>query len=205
MTEKPIGLVLAGGLAQRMGGHDKASLRIGEGTILDRVLACLRPQCAAVLINANGDPARFAASGCTIVPDTVGDHLGPLAGLLAGMDWIATHQSQAETVLSVSGDCPFLPGDLAARLDEARRTAHAPIAHAQSGEWRHPTIGLWPVALRHDLRHTLEQENLRKVEVWAARHGVALAHWADRPRDPFFNVNTPEDLEIARQLAGALA
>jgi molybdenum cofactor guanylyltransferase len=198
---KPLGLVLAGGLARRMGGGDKARIRIGGATILERVLARLTPQCAAVILNANGDPARFADTGLAVVPDSVPGFAGPLAGILAGLDWAAAHRPQIGDVASVPGDCPFLPPDLVARLSAARAAAGVPLACARSGEWRHPVIGLWPVKLREDLRHALVEEDLHKIEIWTGRHGVAVADWPAGPIDPFFNVNTPEDAAAAQRMA----
>jgi molybdopterin-guanine dinucleotide biosynthesis protein A len=198
-----LGLVLAGGLARRMGGGDKARIEIGGVTILDRVLATLSGQCAGMIINANGDPKRFEDTGLTVVPDTVPDFAGPLAGILAGLDWLAMQDSGIEWMVSVPGDCPFLPDDLVERLHRARRQmgTGVPLACARSGQWRHPVVGLWPLALREDLRGALTQEDLRKIEVWTARHGVAHADWPDEPVDPFFNVNTPEDAARAERIA----
>jgi molybdopterin-guanine dinucleotide biosynthesis protein A len=198
-----VGLVLAGGLARRMGGGDKALIRIGNATILERALARLAPQCATLLLNANGDPGRFASFGLPVVPDTVEGFAGPLAGILAGLDRVATEMPELDWVASVPGDCPFLPHDLVARLHHARHAAQVPLACARSGEWRHPVAGLWPVALRHDLRRALVDEDLRKIEVWTRRHGVAVATWPTDPLDPFFNVNSPEDAATAAQLAAA--
>ncbi len=202
MSDPPptLGLVLAGGLARRMGGGDKARIKIGGRTILSRVLDCLEPQCARTIINANGDPARFADTALPIVADSVPDFAGPLAGILAGLDWAAAHAPQLEWLLSVPGDCPFLPNDLLARLHEARRAAGVPLACARSGEWRHPVVGLWPVALREDLRRALTREGLHKIEIWTARHGIAIADWPNKPVDPFFNVNTPEDAARADEI-----
>jgi molybdopterin-guanine dinucleotide biosynthesis protein A len=197
----PLGLVLAGGLARRMGGGDKARIQIGGATILELVLHRLKPQCATIILNANGDPARFADSGLTVVPDSVLGFAGPLAGILAGLDWAAAQRPDLADVASVPGDCPFLPGDLVARLNAARAAAGVPLACARSGEWRHPVAGLWPVELREDLRHALVVEDLRKIEIWTGRHGVAVADWPVAPIDPFFNVNTPEDAAAAEQMA----
>ena len=175
MTDTPIpptlGLVLAGGLARRMGGGDKARLEIGGVTILDRVLATLSAQCTGIIINANGDPARFADTGLDVVPDNVPGFAGPLAGILAGLDWLAEQNNGVEWMLSVPGDCPFLPDDLVERLHQARRKmgAGVPLACARSGEWRHPVVGLWPLALR---------ENLRKALVG---RGLAQDRDVDRP------------------------
>ena len=203
MNEQTLGLVLAGGLARRMGGGDKALLRIGSETILERTLARLAPQCAGVVINANGDPARYVFTSLPVVADDVPGFAGPLAGILAGLDWAAREMTQIAWIASVPGDCPFVPRDVVARLHAARRDAGTPLACARSGEWRHPVVALWPVALRHDLRHALVEEDLRKIEVWTARHGCAIADWPAKPVDPFFNVNTPEDLAEAARLADA--
>ena len=155
-----LGLVLAGGLARRMGGGDKARIEIGGVSILDRVLATLSAQCTGIIINANGDPRRFADTGLTVVADTVPDFAGPLAGILAGLDWLAKQKNGIEWIVSVPGDCPFLPDDLVERLHQARRKmgAGVPLACARSGEWRHPVVGLWPLALREDLRKALVEE-----------------------------------------------
>ena len=198
---KPLGLVLAGGLARRMGGGDKARIRIGDKTILQRVLARIMPQCSAVIINANGDLARFADTGLPVIADSVPDFAGPLAGILAGLDWAAVNAPAVSHLVSVPGDCPFLPADLVAKLSAAREAQKAPLACARSGDWRHPVVGLWPVALRDDLRKALLKEGLHKIEVWTARHGVAIADWPEKPVDPFFNVNTPEDAAEASRLA----
>jgi molybdenum cofactor guanylyltransferase len=196
-----LGLVLAGGLARRMGGGDKARIKIGGTTILQRVLARLAPQCSRVIINANGDATRFADTGLPVVADSVPDFAGPLAGILAGLDWAAANAPAVEWLVSVPGDCPFLPKDLVARLHEARIAAGAPLACARSGEWRHPVVGLWPVALRDDLRRALVGEGLHKIELWTARHGIAVAEWPATPVDPFFNVNTPDDAAQAEAIA----
>jgi molybdopterin-guanine dinucleotide biosynthesis protein A len=196
-----LGLVLAGGLARRMGGGDKALLRIGAATILERVLERLSPQCSRIILNANGDPTRFAFTHLPVVADEVPDFAGPLAGVLAGLDWAARHAPDIAWVASAPGDCPFLPRDLVARLHAAREQAGLPLACARSGEWRHPVVGIWPVALRGDLRGALVHEHLHKIEVWTARHGVAIADWPATPVDPFFNVNTPADAAEADRIA----
>jgi len=193
--------VLAGGQARRMGGGDKARIRIGGVTILERVLACLAPQCTRIVINANGDPSRFADTGLPVVADSVPDFAGPLAGILAGFDWAAANAPQSEWLLSVPGDCPFLPKNLVRRLHDARVSSGFPLACARSGEWRHPVVALWPTALREDLRRALLDQSLHKIESWTARHGVAVADWPTEPIDPFFNVNTPAEAARAEALA----
>ena len=200
-TDRPLGVVLAGGLARRMGGGDKARLRIGDRTILERVLDGLKSQCAALIVNANGDPARFSDTGLAIVADSIPDFAGPLAGILAALDWAAVHSPEIADVVSLPGDCPFLPHDLVARLLSARAAARTPLACARSGDQRHPVVALWPVALRDDLRKALVEEGVRKIEAFTARHGVAVAEWPGLPFDPFFNVNTPEDAAEAQRIA----
>jgi len=198
---RPLGLILAGGLASRMGGGDKALIEIGGSSILDRVLSRMSPQCARIVINANGDPARFQSYGLHVIHDDVTGFIGPLAGILAGMDWAAAHAPEVRDIVSVPGDSPFLPLDLVERLKEVRKQSGKPLACAKSGEWRHPVVALWPVALRHDLRRAVTEENQRKVEVWLTQHGVAIAEWPDHPVNPFLNVNTPEDVALANEIA----
>ena len=200
-NKKPLGLVLAGGLARRMGGGDKGMIKIGGQIILERVLERLKPQCSHIIINANGNPERFGFTGLPVVPDDIPNFAGPLAGILAGLDWAASNAPDTEYLLSAPGDCPFLPRTLNSRLSAALAAENKPLACAKSGDWRHPVVGLWPVALRSDLRRALMEENLHKIEVWTARYGVAIAEWADTPIDPFFNVNTPEDAERANEIA----
>jgi molybdopterin-guanine dinucleotide biosynthesis protein A len=201
MTPPTFGLILAGGLARRMGGGDKALIEIGGRTILERVIETMTPQCDGIILNANGDPSRFVRFGLPVVPDDIPDFAGPLAGILAGLDWAAAHRPDIAWMASVPGDCPFLPKDLVGKLHAARAAAGTPLACAKSGDWRHPVAGLWPVALRADLRQALVDEDLHKIEVWTARHGIAIAEWPDQPVDPFFNVNTPEDRDRADQIA----
>jgi molybdenum cofactor guanylyltransferase len=199
---RTVGLVLAGGLARRMGGGDKALIQIGGVAILDRVLDRLGGGCERIVLNANGDPARFARFGLPVVADSIAGFAGPLAGILAGLDWAAANVPGTEWLVSVPGDCPFLPDDLIGRLHAVRVQQRTPLACARSGEWRHPVVGLWQVGLREDLRHALVAEGLRKIEIWTTRHGVAMAAWPDQPFDPFFNVNTPEDAAMANHIAG---
>lgn len=195
-----LGLILAGGLARRMGGGDKALLPLAGRPMLDHVITRLRGQCDGLLLNANGDPARFAGFGLPVVADTVPDFAGPLAGILAGLEWLAAHRPAMPWLLSVAADTPFLPVDLAQRLHAARVAAGTPLACAASAGRAHHAIGLWPVSLREDLRRSLTAGE-RKIAAWTGRHGVATAEWPAEPFDPFFNINTPEDLAEAERLA----
>jgi len=195
------GVLLAGGLARRMGGGDKPMRHIGGRTILERVIARLQPQCDGLVLNANGDPARFAAFGLPVIADTVEDFPGPLAGILAGLDWAAANRPEVAWVLSAAADCPFLPRDLVARLHRARTETGAQLAVAASGDQSHPVIGLWSVDLRNELRHSLAVEGIRKIDRWTARYKVATVTWPAKPIDPFFNANTSDDIAEAERLA----
>jgi molybdenum cofactor guanylyltransferase len=197
----PPGVVLAGGLARRMGGGDKPLREIGGRTILARVIARLEPQCECLVINANGDPRRFASFGLPVVADGVEDYPGPLAGILAALDWAAVNRPNAAWIFSAPGDCPFLPRDLVARLSHALIADKAELAVAASQGQSHPVIGLWSVALRDALREALVVEGVRKVHLWTARYRLATVAWPSQPLDPFFNANTVDDLAEAERLA----
>ncbi|RVT98705.1 molybdenum cofactor guanylyltransferase MobA [Rhodovarius crocodyli] len=190
-------VVLAGGLARRMGGGDKPLREIAGRTMLDRVLERLRPQAAPLAINANGDPARFAAWGLPVLPDPMEGFPGPLAGILAAMDWAAGQG--LDWVVTMPGDTPFLPVDLVARLHAAREAAATPLACAASAGHTHPPCGLWNTALREALRSAMAGGE-RKIDRWTALHGVAHAEWQAAPLDPFFNANTLEELAEAEML-----
>jgi molybdopterin-guanine dinucleotide biosynthesis protein A len=200
--ERPrtLGVILAGGLARRMGGGDKPMREIGGQTMLDRVIARLVPQCDGLVLNANGDPKRFESFGLPVVADTVEGFAGPLAGILAALDWAAANRPDVTWVVSVAGDCPFLPKDLVARLHQARGAESAQLAAAASGGQSHPVIGLWSIALREDLRHALVVEDCRKIDRWTARYPLATVSWPAMPVDPFFNANTIEDIAEAERL-----
>jgi len=195
------GVVLAGGLARRIGGGDKPMREIRGRTILSRVIARLTPQCQCLLLNANGDPQRFAAFGLPVVADEMRDYPGPLAGILAALDWTAANRPNATWILSVAGDCPFLPRDLAVRLHQAVIARDAQLAVAASQGQSHHVIGLWAVALRDALRHALVVEGVRKIDRWTARYRLATVTWPTEAVDPFFNANTIEDLAEAERLA----
>jgi molybdopterin-guanine dinucleotide biosynthesis protein A len=200
---KIIGLVLAGGQSRRMGGGDKALRLLGGVSLLERVVARLRPQVEALVLNANGDPSRFAGFGLPIAADSIADFAGPLAGVLAGLDWAALCHPDCELVASVATDAPFFPLDLVARLRQGLDEAGADLACAASGGQAHPVFGLWPVRLREELRRALVEEGVRKVDAWTGRYKLTTVTFPDRPVDPFFNANRPEDLAAAALLATA--
>jgi len=197
---KVVGLLLAGGQSRRMGGGDKTLRLLGGIPLLERVIERLRPQIDALVLNANGDPARFARCALPVVPDSVPGFAGPLAGVLAGLDWAATHRSDCHYVVSVATDAPFLPADLVVRLAEGLDEAGADLSCAASGGRSHPVFGLWPVRLRDDLRGALVDQGIRKVDLWTARHKLATVPFSDQPVDPFFNANRPEDFAAAEVL-----
>jgi molybdopterin-guanine dinucleotide biosynthesis protein A len=210
MTQ-PLGVILAGGLATRMGGGDKGRLQVGGESLLARVVDRIAPQVAGLALNANGDPQRFDDLGLPVIADTIDGFAGPLAGVLAGLDWAA--EQGASSIVTVAADTPFFPQDLAERLLAAAEGQRYPLVLAttpRTGEEalksgggrrvnRHPTFGLWPVELREDLRSAL-QNGLRKVVLWTDQHGGREALFEAEPFDPFFNVNTPEDLARAEAL-----
>ena len=197
---QPAGIILAGGLSRRMGGGDKGLLALGGETLLARVIARLEPQVAEIALNANGDTARFEGFGLPVIADSVAEYPGPLAGVLAGMDWAAARGHTH--IVTAAADTPFFPCDLVPRLMLA--SENAPIALAATpdpkrGMARHPTFGLWPVDLRDDLRAALGN-GVRKVVAWTDKHGTAVAEFSATPFDPFFNVNTPDDMARAEGL-----
>ncbi|AXI45315.1 molybdenum cofactor guanylyltransferase MobA [Sulfitobacter sp. SK012] len=198
--KQPLGVILAGGQATRMGGGDKGLLRLGGQTLLARVIDRLEPQVAGLALNANGDADRFAEFGLPVIGDSIEGFAGPLAGVLAGLDWAATQG--ADAIVTAAADTPFFPCDLVPQLLAASEGRLHPLAlaatpHPTRGTARHPTFGLWPVALRNDLRAAL-QCGLRKVVLWSDTHNGAEAVFPEEAA--FFNVNTPDDLAHAEAM-----
>jgi molybdopterin-guanine dinucleotide biosynthesis protein A len=202
------GVVLAGGLSRRMGGGDKCLRPLAGRPILAHVIARARTQVGPLVLNANGDPARFADYGLPVAPDVVEGFAGPLAGVLTGLEWAAANAPGCAYVASFASDAPFLPGDLVARLLAAVEGEGADMACAASMGRSHPVFGLWPVRLRQDLRRAMTEEDIRKVDVWTARYRLVTVEFAEvetpaGPLDPFFNTNRPEDLAAAERFAAA--
>lgn len=195
-----VGLLLAGGQSRRMGGGDKCLRLLGGRPVLAHVIGRFAPQVRRLCLNANGDPARFGEFGLPVVADSVEGFVGPLAGVLAGLDWAAANAPDCPWVATAPTDAPFLPCDLVARLLEPCLAGKADMACAVSAGQAHPVVGLWPVAAREALRHALVVEQIRKVDVWTARYRLAPVEFAAEPVDPFFNANRPEDLEEAERL-----
>jgi molybdopterin-guanine dinucleotide biosynthesis protein A len=199
-TDSCVGILLAGGLARRIGGRDMTLRKAGGISLLAHVIAALRPQCEGLLLNANGDPARFAEFDLPVVADDLPGFKGPLAGILAGLDWIAARRPDVPLAISAPADTPFLPGDLAARLIDARANDNAVIACARSGGRTHSAVAVWPVSIRNDLRHALVVEEMRKVEAFLQNYSRAFVEWPIEPYDPFFNANDPSDLAAAETI-----
>lgn len=214
-----VGVLLAGGQARRMGGGDKCLRLLGGRPLLAHVIERARPQVGDLILNAHGDPARFAAFGLPVVPDPVGAGFGafagPLAGVLAGLTWTKAHRPDAPWIVTIATDTPFFPKNLVGRfLDavagpalngQAGEQAGAPsesydLVCAASGGRTHPVFGLWPVALQDDLERAITAEGIRKVDHWTARHRLALVEFETSPFDPFFNTNHPDDLAQAEAL-----
>ena len=202
--QKVAGVLLAGGQSRRMGGGDKCLRALGGRTILDHIITRARPQVLSLVLNANGDPARFADYQLPVTPDTVEGFAGPLAGVLAGLDWATAHAPDCVWLASFATDAPFLPEDLVARLLKAVQTEGADLACAMSDDRRHPVFGLWPLRLRETLRAAMLEEDIRKVDLWTGRYKLAVVPFEVDGVDPFFNANRPEDLEIAETWLGGV-
>ena len=196
-----VGAILAGGLARRLGGGDKSLRLVGGRTVLARLAERLAPCVTRLIINANDDPGRFEAFGLPVVADCLPDHPGPLAGVLTALEWIASTDPAIEWVVTVPGDTPFLPPDLVPRLHAARRREMAVLACASSHGRTHPVAGLWPVSIRDELRAAVVDQGVRRAGGFTGRYSCAVEAWGTEPVDPFFNVNTPEDLAEADRLA----
>ncbi|MGB7240553.1 MAG: molybdenum cofactor guanylyltransferase MobA [Sulfitobacter sp.] len=200
--KQPLGVILAGGQATRMGGGDKGLLGLGGTSVLAQVIARLEPQVAGLALNANGNASRFSAFDIPVLPDSIEGFAGPLAGVLAGLDWAAGQG--ADTIVTAAADTPFFPCDLVPRLLAEGETMQNPLVLAATpdpkrGLSRHPTFGLWPTALREDLRVAL-QGGLRKVVLWTDAHNARQAVFPATGTDPFFNINTPDDLARAEAM-----
>jgi molybdenum cofactor guanylyltransferase len=196
---KIAGVLLAGGQSQRMGGGDKNLRLLGGKPVLAHVIERAKPQVEALVLNANGDPQRFATFGLPVIADSITGFAGPLAGVLAGLDWAAKNLPEAELVASFATDAPFFPRDLVSRLAVALEEGGFDLACAQSNGQAHPVFGLWPVSLRAALREALAG-GMRKVDRWTARYKLVEVEFLAEPVDPFFNANRPEDLAEAERL-----
>jgi len=196
-----LGMILAGGLARRMGGGDKSLIELNGKPLLAHVIDRLKSQTDHLILNANGEAARFAEYHLPVVPDPIDGAQGPLAGVLAGLDWAQANTPQCDWMVSVASDTPFFPEDLIDKMMAAVGASGADMACAASNAREHPVFGLWPVKLAGDLRIALIDENIRKVDVWTGRYKCEVVDFEAETFDPFFNVNRPEDIEQARMIA----
>ena len=203
MSTDIVGVLLAGGQSRRMGGGDKCLRSLGRETLLGRVIARAQPQVASLILNANGDSTRFASYDLPMIADVVEGFHGPLAGVLTGMEWATTHVPEASWIATFATDAPFFPADLVARLAAAVEGAGAELACAKSNDRTHPVFGLWSISLAADLRAALVDEQVRKIDIWTARHKLIEVSFLAEPFDPFFNLNRPSDLARAEQVVGA--
>ena len=197
MKSPIVAILLAGGLARRMGGGDKCLREIGGRSLLSHVIDRIAPQVDHLLLNANGDPARFSAFGLPVLADIVDGYAGPLAGILTGLDWASSYVSECEWVVSVPTDAPFIPMDYVSRMMGAIEGDQVELACAVSNGRRHPVAGLWPLRLMEELRTALIDQDIRKIDLWTDRYQVVDVDFLSEPIDPFFNANRPEDLAEA--------
>ncbi|NQU57349.1 MAG: molybdenum cofactor guanylyltransferase MobA [Rhodospirillales bacterium] len=204
MTENSniVGVLLAGGMARRMGGGDKCLQQLAGRSLLAYSIEVATPQVGPLIINAAGDPARFKEFDLPVVADVIEGFAGPLAGVLSGMEWARDNAPDADWVVSFPTDAPFFPADLVLRLLNEARGQGADMACARSNDRTHPVFALWPVRLAGDLRRAMEDEEMRKIDRWTARYNIIHVDWQATPNDPFFNINRPEDLEQAEALLG---
>ncbi len=192
-----LGLILAGGRARRLGGVDKALVELAGKPLLQHVITRLRPQLPDMAINANDDPGRFTAYSLPVISDSLED-AGPLAGVLAGMEWAASNMPEVEWIATVAVDTPFFPADYISRM-QAAISGGADMARACSNNRAHPVFGIWPLQLAGELRNALEVEGLRKIDLWTARFNCDDIAFSGDDFDPFFNINTPEDIKTAEE------
>ena len=197
------GVLLAGGQSRRMGGGDKCLQLLAGRTLLERVIASVQPQVEHLILNANGNPSRFKRYGLPVVSDIVGGFSGPLAGILTGLEWLKSNHPNCKWLASFACDAPFLPTDMVSRMMSDTNVKKGALCCASSGGRDQPVFGLWPVNLAGALRDSLVRENIRKVDLWTQKYNLVKIDWQTHPIDPFFNVNTKEDLIIAEKLIGS--
>ncbi len=200
MSARVLGVLLAGGLARRMGGGDKCLKMLSGKTLLATAIERASGQVDVLVLNASGDPARFSGFGLPVVADVIENYAGPLAGVLTAMEWAAGNMADVEWVATFATDAPFFPMDMVARLMAEIETSGAEMACATSNGRSHPVFALWPVRLATDLRRAMIDEEMRKIDRWTARYKLAQVDFPLDPVDPFTNINTPEDLSMAERI-----
>lgn len=203
ITEPVVGVILSGGRSSRMGGGDKCLLRLGGEPVLAHIIDRLRPQVTDIIVNANGDLARFADFDLPVVADSIAGLAGPLAGVHAGLEWVKAHAGNVRSIVTIASDTPFFPVDLVQRFLSA--TEHHPVlVVAASSEGVHPVVGLWPISIAPQIEESISR-GMRKAGAFTKDNGALEVYFepsriGDRLVDPFFNINRPEDLELANAL-----
>lgn len=200
ISESVVGVILAGGLARRMGGGDKCLLPLAGKTLLQRAIDRAQPQVSSLLLNANGNSLRFARSRLPVVPDIYPNNLGPLAGIHAGLGWLQADNPNAEWLASFASDSPFFPADLVARLFDAVTRQHGQLAIATSNNRAHPIFGLWHVSLIGKIETQLQAEAIPRLQDWVKEQRAVEVDFSMDAYDPFFNINMPQDLYAAEPL-----
>jgi molybdopterin-guanine dinucleotide biosynthesis protein A len=194
------GIILAGGRGLRLGGANKSFLKLAGRPLLAHVIARAKPQVDALIVNANTDHDAFAAFGLPVVPDCMPGFLGPLAGILAGLAWTKSNHPEAEWLATFPNDCPFFPEDLVARLIAAARAEKALVASAASAGRHHPVFAVWSTAIHATPEEIFKEKGVRRVDAGLALFSNTKVEFRVQGVDPFFNVNTPEDLAAAERL-----
>ena len=194
------GVLLAGGKSRRMGNRDKALVELNRKTVLSRVIEIAQPQVTRLSLNSNADPENYEGFGFPVISDVVSGYAGPLAGILTGMNWVREKHPRCKWLASFACDAPFIPSNLVSRCLQQALENDANLACARSGGRVHPVIGLWSVSLYVSLKDAIISKGIRKVDEWTASHRLVEVEWSDEPFDPFFNINSPEDLVLAEKM-----
>ena len=195
------GVILAGGASPRMGGGDKSLCLVAGRPILAHVIERFSSQVDALALNANGDATRFASFNLPVLPDPLRD-LGPLGGVLAGLRW--ARDQECTYLVTVACDTPFFPRNLVERLSQC--LSSRAIVQSRSRDRIHPTFALWPVCLHGDLETFLQRNGASSMRAYAGTHQqCSIVDFPDiAALDPFFNINTMDELEMAERMAGTL-
>ncbi len=204
-SKNVLGVILAGGQSRRFGGGDKFIKELNGEALVDRVVERVRPQTEQMIISSNSETPHLTKFGLPIVADTIHGFAGPLAGILTGMEWTRQHYPDIEWIVSFPSDAPFVPLDCVSKMLEQAQMDNAEIVCASSAGRTHPVCALWRIDLADNLRQAMEEEEMRKIDLWTARHRLSALEFSDQPFDPFFNINRPEDLEQAEVILAGLS
>lgn len=199
-SESVVGVILAGGLARRMGGGDKCLLPLAGKTLLQRTIERAQPQVKKLLLNANGNSLRFARTRLPVVPDVYPNNRGPLAGIHAALQWMQKDNPDAQWLVSFASDTPFFPPDLVTTLLEAATQFNSRLAIACSLARSHPTFTLWHVSLISSIEQQLQSDEMPRLQDWMSAQNPVSVSFSANDYDPFFNINTPQDLYAAEPM-----